>query len=63
MIPLQQDSIFEISRAKNDFLLVSTAKRSYYYLLRTKLGWGENPRYRKQQAVEEEEEAPERETV
>jgi NAD+ kinase len=46
-LPLEEGSRFEVSRASNDFLLVSSKKRSYYFLLRTKLGWGENPRYRK----------------
>ena len=45
-LPLSENSIFEIKRAESDFLLVSSAKRSYYYLLRNKLGWGKNPRYR-----------------
>jgi len=45
-LPLSENSIFEIQRAESDFLLVSSAKRSYYYLLRNKLGWGKNPRYR-----------------
>lgn len=45
-LTLAQENSFEISRASRDFLLVSSLKRSYYYLLRSKLGWGENPAYR-----------------
>lgn len=44
-LPLREGSRFEVCRAEGDFLLVSSKKRSYYYLLRNKLGWGENPRY------------------
>jgi NAD+ kinase len=44
MIPLDERSVFEVSRAESDFQLISLSKRSYYYLLRSKLGWGENPR-------------------
>ncbi len=46
-LTLEEQSTFEVSRAQRDFLLVSSAKRSYYYLLRSKLGWGDTPRYRK----------------
>lgn len=46
VLPLEKHSVFEISRSPSDFMLVSSAKRSYYYLLRTKLAWGEKPRYR-----------------
>lgn len=45
-LALDEQCIFEISRAPRDFLLVGSAKRSYYDLLRSKLGWGEAPRYR-----------------
>jgi NAD+ kinase len=45
-VELTRDSAFEVTRATYDFQLVSLAKRSYYYLLRSKLGWGENPRLR-----------------
>lgn len=61
-LPLSENSIFEIKRAERDFLLVSSAKRSYYYLLRNKLGWGKNPRYRgprQEQDEDEGENAPE----
>lgn len=61
-LPLSENSIFEIKRAERDFLLVSSAKRSYYYLLRNKLGWGKNPRYRgprREQDEDEGETAPE----
>lgn len=46
LLPLQAGSAFEVSRAERDFLLVTPATRSYYYLLRQKLGWGEVPRWR-----------------
>ena len=51
-LPLEEHSVFEVSRADSDFLLVSSDRRSYYYLLRSKLGWGENPRFRKGQEEE-----------
>lgn len=41
--PLEQGSVFEVRRARRDFLVVTPNERSYYYLLRSKLGWGENP--------------------
>ncbi len=46
LLPLSAGSVFEISRAEHDFLLVTPATRSYYYLLRQKLGWGEVPKWR-----------------
>jgi NAD+ kinase len=49
-VPLQENSVFEVRRATYDFQLISSAKRSYYYLLRSKLGWGENPRLRRPDA-------------
>lgn len=51
-LPLGEGSIFQIQRAETDFLLVSSAKRSYYYLLRNKLGWGKNPTWRAHQEPE-----------
>ena len=59
VLPLIKNSVFEVSRAENDFLLVSSGKRSYYSLLRTKLGWGEAPRYRNLQEEEQEPEGEE----
>lgn len=56
LLPLRESSIFQISRAESDFLLVSAAKRSHFYLLRNKLGWGKNPRYRARREQEEDEE-------
>ena len=53
-LTLEETSRFEISRASKDFLLVTTAQRSYYYLLRKKLGWGEKPRYREPEPGEDE---------
>lgn len=44
-IPIAEGSEFEVRRARRDFLVVTPNERSYYYLLRTKLGWGENPGY------------------
>lgn len=46
LLPLEAGSTFELSRAAHDFLLVTPATRSYYYLLRQKLGWGEVPKWR-----------------
>jgi NAD+ kinase len=46
LLPLKAGSVFEVSRAQHDFLLVTPASRSYYYLLRQKLGWGEVPKWR-----------------
>lgn len=45
LLPISAGSVFELSRAASDFLLVTPAARSYYYLLRQKLGWGEVPRW------------------
>lgn len=45
-VPLEAGTEVRIRRAQRDFLVVSPAPRSYYDLLRTKLGWGENPRLR-----------------
>jgi NAD+ kinase len=56
-LPIREGSVFEIRRAENDFLIVSLAKRSYYYLLRSKLGWGKNPRYRTERAEREDHDA------
>jgi len=42
---------FEVRRAKKDLLLVTPAKRSYYYLLRSKLSWGESPKLRDQSEI------------
>jgi len=55
-LPLACGDVFEIRRATNDFLLVGSTKRSYYYLLRSKLGWGENPRYQGEQREQNQEE-------
>lgn len=57
-LPLSENSIFQIQAAESDFLLVSSTKRSYYYLLRNKLGWGKNPTWRAQER-EDEGESPE----
>jgi NAD+ kinase len=46
LLRLEAGSTFEVARAEHDFLLVTPATRSYYYLLRQKLGWGEVPRWR-----------------
>lgn len=46
LLALRAGSVFEVSRAPSDFLLVTPAARSYYYLLRQKLGWGEVPKWR-----------------
>ncbi|MCO5167956.1 MAG: NAD(+)/NADH kinase [Planctomycetes bacterium] len=46
LLPLVAGSVFEVGRAAQDFLLVTPAARSYYFLLRQKLGWGEVPRWR-----------------
>jgi NAD+ kinase len=46
LLPLRAGSVFEVSRAPADFLLVTPSARSYYYLLREKLGWGEVPKWR-----------------
>jgi NAD+ kinase len=37
---------FRVAAAPTDFLLISSGKRSYFDILRTKLGWGETPRLR-----------------
>ncbi|MGE0711915.1 MAG: NAD(+)/NADH kinase [Planctomycetota bacterium] len=54
VLPIQDQSELQIRRAEKEFLLVSLAKRSYFYLLRSKLGWGDNPRYRKEEGAGEE---------
>jgi NAD+ kinase len=48
VLPLEAGSTFQISRAPVDFLLVTSVARSYYTLLRSKLGWGEVPRWQEQ---------------
>ncbi|MDF1665196.1 MAG: NAD(+)/NADH kinase [Planctomycetota bacterium] len=44
-IRLEADSTFQIEAAEQTFPLVSHGNRSFYYLLRQKLGWGEKPHY------------------
>jgi NAD+ kinase len=44
-IQLKEHSTFQIEAAEQTFPLVSHGKRSFYYLLRQKLGWGEKPAY------------------
>lgn len=44
-IRLEADSTFQIEAAEQTFPLVSHGSRSFYYLLRQKLGWGEKPAY------------------
>lgn len=46
--PLTLGSTFEVSRAPVDFLLVTSVTNSYYSLLRSKLGWGEVPKWQEQ---------------
>lgn len=48
VLPLEAGSTFQISRAPVDFLLVTSVARSYYTLLRSKLGWGEVPKWQEQ---------------
>ncbi len=45
--PVNLDSEITIERARLDFPLVSHGQRSYYDVLRTKLGWGTAPKYRR----------------
>ena len=45
-VPLREGDRFQVRRAKKDFLVVTSSERSYYDLLRTRLGWGERPRLR-----------------
>lgn len=45
-LPLREGDTFEVRRASKDFLVVASERRSYYDLLRTRLGWGELPRLR-----------------
>ena len=45
-LPLREGDTFEVRRATRDFLVVTSERRSYYDLLRTRLGWGERPRLR-----------------
>lgn len=42
-LSLELDAEFEVTRAENDFPLVSTAQRSYYSTLKAKLQWGTAP--------------------
>lgn len=51
-VDLDVDSEFRIERAEETFPLVSHGERSYFYLLRHKLGWGEQPKYYGHQAEE-----------
>lgn len=51
-VPLEAGTEVRIRRAQRDFLVVSPASHSYYDLLRTKLGWGENPRLRTPEETE-----------
>ena len=48
VLPLEEGSVFEVSRAPVDFLLMTSVTRSYYALLRSKLGWGEVPKWQEQ---------------
>lgn len=44
-IDLRKDSRVFIEQAEETFPLVSHGRRSFYFLLRQKLGWGEKPAY------------------
>ncbi len=48
VLPLAQGASFEVARAEQDFLLVTSGDHSYYTLLRSKLGWGETPRWQRE---------------
>jgi NAD kinase len=47
-IDLEEHSTFQIEAAGQTFPLVSHGNRSFYYLLRQKLGWGEKPAYQEE---------------
>ena len=42
-LELEAGDCFEVSAAPTDFWLISSQERSYFDILRTKLGWGNNP--------------------
>ncbi len=41
--PLRPGDRFTVCAAPTDFMLISSGKRSYFDILRTKLGWGSSP--------------------
>ncbi len=41
--PLRPGDRFTVCAAPTDFMLISSGKRSYFDILRTKLGWGRSP--------------------
>ena len=41
--PLRAGDRFTVCAAPTDFMLISSGKRSYFDILRTKLGWGSSP--------------------
>ena len=43
-LELKAGDCFEVSAAPTDFWLISSQERSYFDILRTKLGWGNNPK-------------------
>jgi NAD+ kinase len=45
-LPLKEGDRFAIFAAPTDFILLSSGRRSYFAILRQKLGWGEPPRLR-----------------
>ncbi len=44
--PLRPGDRFTVCAAPTDFMLISSGKRSYFDILRTKLGWGSSPHLR-----------------
>ena len=44
--PLRPGDRFTVCAAPTDFMLISSGKRSYFDILRTKLGWGSSPELR-----------------
>jgi NAD+ kinase len=56
-LELSEGAQFEVRRAEKDFLVVTPAKRSYFFLLRAKLDWGQSPRLRKGTGEEDDENA------
>ena len=51
--PMTHGDVIEVRRAKETFQLVKLPGHSYYEMLHRKLGWGGQPKYRKEAALED----------
>jgi len=50
-IPLRENALIEVKRARVNFSLVKVPGKNFYHTLRDKLGWGIQPSYRPEQTA------------